>query len=103
MATEGLVLATDVEGASPADSDAAVAIRCHDTGAVLGVLALRGLAHSKLGAAEASDLQSMADWLTVSLAASEEHRDPAMGAGAEPEPMAPARGTPQLLLVEGDA
>lgn len=103
MATEGLILATDVEGASPADSDAAVAIRCADTGAVLGVMALRGLIHSKLGLAEAQDLQSMADWLTMSLAVREEHRDPAVGAGAQPEPLAPARKAPQLLLVEADA
>jgi hypothetical protein len=99
-----LVLASDIPGAGSQDSDVAVAIKNGSDGKLLGVLALRGLVRSRLGAAELQDLSSVADWLTASFGASEDHRDPVLGTGSDvDEPLPPPPSAPQLIVLQGDA
>jgi hypothetical protein len=60
------ILASEVPGASCEDSDVAVPV-LDGRGAVLGVIALRGVSPARLSAADLSDLSLTADWLAPAL------------------------------------
>jgi hypothetical protein len=61
------VLALEVEGATPSDSDIAAPI-IDASGVVLGVIALRGVSATRLSAADVNDLIVVAEWLAPTLA-----------------------------------
>lgn len=62
------VLASEVDGVTPDDSDLAVPV-IGEGGSVLGVIALRGVAPGRLRSVDAKDAAVVARWLAPSLAA----------------------------------
>jgi hypothetical protein len=71
VAAGRVVLADEVPQVDADDSDVAVPVFAPDSGqtpgAMLGVLALRGAQHSRLGAGELADLVALAGWLAAAL------------------------------------
>ncbi|HUH02793.1 MAG TPA: hypothetical protein VML75_12430 [Kofleriaceae bacterium] len=84
-----VMLADEVPEVDADDSDVAVPVFAPDTGDLLGVLALRGAQHSRLGAGELADLVALAGWLAAAIAPQTRH--PASSATPEPMPAPSAR------------
>lgn len=61
-------LAHDLDAARPSDCDIAIPVLKPSDGAVIGLIALRGVDPTRVKAAELSDLSLIADWLAPQLA-----------------------------------
>jgi hypothetical protein len=85
------VLALEVEGATPSDSDIAAPI-IDASGVVLGVIALRGVSATRLSASDVNDLIVVAEWLAPALAkARGRRRQPAQVVRDDGTPLEPAK------------
>jgi hypothetical protein len=68
------VFADEVEGAWERDADIAAPLRAPN-GNIVGVLGLRGVSRSRLGAAELRDVMATASWLAEALVSSSRRPD----------------------------
>lgn len=73
VAAGRLMVADDVPEVDADDSDVAVPVFSPDSRELIGVVALRGAQHSRLGAGELADLTALAGWLAAAMKPETQH------------------------------